>query len=92
MTNLEKVVIGSTVIIAVSAVSILVVSKKYENATETVIENLKDVRYTLSKSREDIIVGNKEIVEGNKLLKLIVKQSADAIATKYPHASFTHEE
>ena len=39
------------------------------------VDNLKDVNYILSKSRDDIIAGNKELAKGNDILRTIVKKS-----------------
>ena len=80
MTTSEKIIIGSTAVITISAVSLLLASKKYDAATQEVITNLKDVNYILSKSREDIIAGNAELAKGNEILRTIVKKSCEMYA------------
>ena len=77
MTTSDKIIIGSTVIVVASAITMLTISKKYEKATNVLTEDLQDIQYLLSRSREDIIAGNKSIVEGNKILREIVKSSAE---------------
>jgi len=79
MNTSEKIIIGSTAVITVSAITMLVISKQYTEATQEITANLKDVHYILSKSREDIIAGNKELVEGNRLLRSMVKTSAEEL-------------
>ena len=77
MTNTEKIVIVSTGVVAASAITMMMLSKKYDAATSEVLNELKDIEYNLSRSREDIIIGNKEIVEGNRILRTLIKQSVD---------------
>jgi hypothetical protein len=77
MTRTEKIIIGSTAIVSISAITMVLLSNKYERTAKEVATNLKDVHYVLSKSREDIIIGNKEIAEGNKILRTIVKKSSE---------------
>lgn len=78
-TKTEKIVVGSTIIIGASALAMMVMSKKFDIATEEIRSDLSDIRYTLSKSREDLIVLNRETVEGNRILRKIVKDSAEDI-------------
>lgn len=83
MTSNEKIIVGSTIVIAASAVAMIIISKEYETTKNQVLSDIKDIRYTISKTREDIIVGNREIVEGNNLLREIVKQDiGNKIANK----------
>ena len=79
MTTSDKIIIGSTAVIAASAITMMMISKKYDAAANDVLSELQDIHYILSRSREDIITGNKEIVEGNRILRSIVKQSAEDI-------------
>ena len=77
MTKTEKIIVGSTFIIGASAVAMLMMSKKYDVGTEQLRSDLSDIRYTLSKSREELIILNKETVEGNRILRKIVKDSVN---------------
>ena len=77
MTTSDKIIIGSTIVIAASAITMLTLSKKYEKATNVLNEELQDIHYLLSRSREDINAGNKAIVEGNNILREIVKSAAE---------------
>ena len=79
MTTSDKIILGSTAVIAVSAITMLAISKKYEVATEEALSELKDIRYSLSKTREDVIIGNRAISEGNQILRQIVKKTAEDI-------------
>lgn len=82
MSASDKIVIGSTIVIATSAVTMLAISKKYEKATTALTGDLQDIQYLLSRSREDIIAGNKAIVEGNRILRELVKNSAEDISNQ----------
>ena len=79
MTPNEKLIIGSTAVITVSALTILLVSKKYTLAAQEVVNNVKDVNFIMSKCRDDIIIGNRELAEGNRILRGIVKKSSENI-------------
>lgn len=75
MTKTEKIVVVSAGVVTVSTVTMLMLAKKYDAAANQVLNELQDIQYTLSRSREDILVGNREIIEGNKILRDLVKQS-----------------
>ena len=77
MTKTEKIVAGSAIIIGASAVTMYVMSKKYNVATEEIRSDLNEIRYTLSKSREDLIILNRETVDGNRILRKLIKESAE---------------
>ena len=79
LTKTEKIVVGSTVIIGASALAMLVMSKKYDITAEEIHSDLSDIRYTLSKSREDLIILNRETVEGNRILRKLIKESAEDV-------------
>jgi hypothetical protein len=80
MNTSEKIILGSTAIVTLSAITMLSLSKQYNEAAQEITTNLKDVHYILSKSREDIIAGNKELVEGNRILRSIVKKSSEDLS------------
>lgn len=82
MSASDKIIIGSTIVIASSAVTMLAISKKYEKATTALTGDLQDIQYLLSRSREDIIAGNKAIVESNRILRKLVKNSAEDISNQ----------
>ena len=77
MTKNEKVIIGSTAVIGISALTMLAISKKYDAATQEILADLNNINYTLSKSREDIIAGNKSIDDGNRMLRSLLIKSAE---------------
>ena len=79
LTKTEKIVVGSTVIIGACAITMLAMSNKYDVATSGIQSELSDIRYTLSKSREDLIILNRETVEGNRILRKLIKESAEDI-------------
>lgn len=80
LTKTDKIIIAGTAIVVVTAAINYSVAKKYETAALGVQEELRDIEYLLSKNREDILIGNKEIVEGNRLLRSLVKKSAEEIS------------
>ena len=82
METSDKIVIGATAVILASTITMLAIGKKYDRASTSVLSELQDIHYTLSKSREDIISGNKSIVEGNMILRTIVQQGAKNVTTK----------
>lgn len=87
MTREEKAIImGSAAVISISVLVMCRMTKKYNEDADEIITEIRDIHYELSKSREDIIVGNKEISEGNKLLKKIVKQTATSTSNAAPTA------
>ena len=75
MNKTEKIIVGSTIIVGAAAVTMLLMSKKYDATVAEIHSDLSDIRYTLSKSREDLIILNKETVEGNRILRKIIKDS-----------------
>jgi hypothetical protein len=77
LTQTDKIIIGSTVIVTASTISLIMLSKKYARAANEVHGELQDIEYLLSKCREDILVGNKDINEGNKLLRSLIKKSLE---------------
>lgn len=79
MTKTEKIVVGSTVIIGASALTMMMLSKKNDAKTGEIKSELNDIRYTLSKSREDLIVLNRETIEGNRILRRLIDHSIDDI-------------
>lgn len=79
MTKTEKIVVGSTVIIGASALTMMMLSKKNDAKTSEIKSELSDIRYTLSKSREDLIVLNRETIEGNRILRRLIDHSIDDI-------------
>ena len=79
LTKTEKIVVGSTVIIGACALTMMAMSNKYNAATSEIQSELSDIRYTLSKSREDLIILNRETVEGNRILRKLIKESAEDI-------------
>ena len=80
MTQNEKIIVGSTIVVTASALTLFMLSKKYNSLNKEIVSNLEDIQYTISKTREDIIVGNKEIADGNRILRKIVKQSSEELA------------
>lgn len=81
MTKTDKIIIGSTVVVATSAVTMLILSQKYEKSIKEVQADIQEIQYVLSRSREDILVGNREIVDGNRLLRSMVKEGAEAVVS-----------
>ena len=77
MTKTEKIVVGSTIIIGASALAMMALTKKHDSETERVRSELSDIRYTLSKSREELIVLNRETAEGNRILRRLIDHSID---------------
>lgn len=77
MDTTDKVLIGASTVIAVSALTMYVMSHKYDVMTKEVIGKMTEINYTLSRSREDIIKGNKAINEGNEMLKEMFKQNSN---------------
>ena len=77
MTKSDKVIVGATIVIGFSAFSMYMMSKNYDNRTRAVEDNLQDIKYMLSKTREDVLEGNREIIEGNKILKKMVKDAVN---------------
>ena len=79
MTQNEKIIVGSTIVVTASALTLFMLSKKYNALNKEIVSNLEDIQYTISKTREDIIVGNKEIADGNRILRKLVKQSSEEL-------------
>ena len=77
MTKSDKVIAGATIAIGISAFCMYVTAKNYDSRTRNVEDNLQDIKYMLSKTREDVLEGNREIVEGNKILKTMVKNAVN---------------
>lgn len=77
----DKIIIGSTIIVAASTITMLAVSKKYNDTISNVHAELQDINYILSRSNEDIIIGNREISEGNAILRTLVKQTLGETST-----------
>ncbi len=75
----EKIIIGSALIIGLSAIAIQKMTRKYDEKTEWIVNELEIIDYEISKSREDIISGNRDIAEGNKLLRKLIKSQATEI-------------
>ena len=77
LSTSDKIIIGAATVTVASTLIFVCISKKYERKTTEVSEELKSIDYLLSKCREDIVVGNKEISQGNKLLRDIIKKSLE---------------
>ena len=77
MTTTDKIIIGAAAVTMMSAATFVYIDKKYKRKTSEVSEELQSIEYLLSKCREDIILGNKEISQGNKLLREIIKKSLE---------------
>ena len=77
MTKSDKFIAGATITIGISALCMYVTAKNYDSRTQNVEDNLQDIKYMLSKTREDVLEGNREIVEGNKILKTMVKNAVN---------------
>ena len=77
MTTSDKIVIGSTIIMGTAAITMIMMSRKFDTLAEDIHSEMGDIRYTLSKSREDLIVLNKATAEGNRILRKIIKDTAE---------------
>ena len=82
MTTTDKVIIGATAVVAISAITMLVISKKYDDASNAVINELYDIHQTLDKSHENILASNKAIAESNRILRKLVIESAEEVTPK----------
>ena len=77
MTTSDKIMLASAIAVVASTAVIVSSTKKYETATTSLISELQDINYLLSRTREDVISGNGQIVAGNKLLQDLVKKSVE---------------
>ena len=77
MDKHDKIIIGSTAVIAASAIALFIISHQYDSAANGVQKELQDINYTLTKTREDVVKGNREIIEGNRILRRLIMNSVD---------------
>ena len=73
----DKVIIGSTAVILLSAATMLAISKKYDNSLKTLQGDITNINYIVSKSRDDILIGNKTIEQGNAMLRELIKANLE---------------
>ena len=77
MTTSDKIIIGSTVVIAASAITMLVISNKYDTTTKATLSELQDLNRTMVKTHADVLIGNEKIEKSNILLQKLVTKSAE---------------
>lgn len=77
MTTSDKIIIGSTVVVAASAITMLTISKRCETMTDKLLSELEDTHQTVNRIQLYIDESNKEIARSNQLLRKIVVKSAE---------------
>ena len=76
MNKTDKIIIGSSIIVAASTITMIMISKKCNTITSNLLSELQDIHQNMNDSHQEIIDGNKELVKSNQLLRRLVIESA----------------
>ena len=78
MNKTDKIVIGAASVVALSAITMLTISKKCTEVANSVVSNLMNVRFTLAQTKDEIVKSNAKISDANRILRNIIKDDVNS--------------